>query len=202
MNAKEQSALILDLAVQLRNHGSWTGETHVQKGAYLLQSLLGVPSGFEFVLYKHGPFSFDLRESLNQMEAERFIELREQSYPYGPTIVEGKAAGRLRASTDVSQRYARPLAFIAGQLGSAKVADLERIATALYVTLERGIVPSERVRRLVALKPHIPVVEATAAFGRLEEIRAAAHNAGLQPQIGTVMFDVERCSSAGAQSTQ
>jgi hypothetical protein len=200
MNPKEQSALILDLAVQLRNHGSWAGETHVQKGAYLLQNLLGVPSGFEFVLYKHGPFSFDLRESLSQMEAERFIELREQPYPYGPTIVEGKAASRLRASTDVAQRYGQPLAFLAGQLGSAKVADLERIATALYVTLDHGISPSERVGRLVALKPHIPVVEATAAFGRLEEIRAAALHAGLQPQIGTITL-TERFS-ANAQSRQ
>jgi hypothetical protein len=186
MNTREQSALLLDLAVHLRDNGSWAGETHVQKTAYLLQNLLGVPSGFEFVLYKHGPFSFDLRESLNQMEAERFIGLQEQPYPYGPTIIEGKAASRLRASTDVAQRYVRPLEFLAGHLGRANVADLERIATALYVTLESGISPGARVGRLVELKPHIPVAEAAAAFGKLEEIRVAAFNSGLQPLIGSI----------------
>jgi len=84
MNPKDQFSVLLDLVVELRNSGSWTGETHVQKATYLLQELLGLPTGFEFVLYKHGPFSFELREALERMEAGRLIELEEQRYPYGP----------------------------------------------------------------------------------------------------------------------
>jgi hypothetical protein len=185
MNAIQQSALILDLAAHLRNCGSWAGETHVQKGAYLLQSLLGVPAGFEFVLYKHGPFSFDLRDALGQMEAERFIELREQPYPYGPKIFEGRTAETLRRFAG-PQQYEPHLTFLSRQLGNANVSELERVATALYVTLDPEIVPAARVNRLVELKPHIPVAEAPAAFRRLEEIRSAALAAGLTPAIGTV----------------
>ena len=96
MTQTEQSAILLQVAVQLNKNGSWTGETHVQKATFLLQKLLGVPVGFDFVLYKHGPFSFDLRDLLNQMEAERHIRLEEQPYPYGPKIVEGTAAAILR----------------------------------------------------------------------------------------------------------
>jgi hypothetical protein len=180
MNAMEQSAILLELAVQLRNNGSWAGETHVQKGTYLVQELLEVPAGFGFVLYKHGPFSFDLRESLNQMEAERFIQLQEQPYPYGPRIVEGEAAARLKQSTDVTKRYGEPLSFVARQIGSAKVSELERVATALFVSLDINVSPDRRIKRLVELKPHIPLAEAPVAFERLDQIRTAAIGSGLK----------------------
>ena len=74
------------------------GGTHIQKAAYLLQELLGVPSGFKFVLYKHGPFSFELRDSLNRLEAWGGIQTEEQPYPYGPKIIDGPLSGRLNFS--------------------------------------------------------------------------------------------------------
>jgi hypothetical protein len=180
MTAREQFALLLDLAVQLRKNGSWAGETHVQKAAYVLQELLDVPAGFQFVLYKHGPFSFGLRESLNQMEAERFIELHEQPYPYGPRIGEGKAAPHLWASVKSLSAVQRKTAFVAKELGNAGVAELERIATALFLEKDSGVASKDRVQRLVELKPHVKLPEAILAFRRLEEIRAAASNFGIR----------------------
>jgi hypothetical protein len=116
------------------------------------------------------------------MEAERFIQLQEQPYPYGPHIVEGEAAARLKQSTDVTKRYSEPLSFVARQIGSAKVSELERVATALFVSLDTNVSPDTRIKRLVELKPHthIPVAEAPAAFERLDQIRTAAIGAGLQ----------------------
>jgi hypothetical protein len=181
MTATEQSAIIVDLAVQLRNNGSWAGETHVQKAAFLLQELLGVPVGFKFVLYKHGPFSFDLRETLNQMEADRQIRLEEQPYPYGPKIVEGEGAPVLRKKTNAAARYGEQIGFVAAQLGSSSVSALERIATALFVTLDSSIPANRRVERLVQLKPHVQMPDAAAAFERLAEIRAGAAESGLNP---------------------
>ncbi len=184
MTAKEKFAILLDLAVHLRNQGSWTGETHVQKAMYLLQELFGLPAEFEFVLYKHGPFSFELRESLNQMEAERLIELQEQPYPYGPRIAEGTAAPRLRASAQPTQAFHDQIAFISQELGNAGVAELERIATALFVSLDPAIAPAERAQKLVELKPHVPLPEAEQAFTRLRNICNAGSNAGLHPVFG------------------
>jgi hypothetical protein len=176
MNAKEKCAVLLHLATELRNHGSWAGETHVQKAAYLLQELLGVPTGFKFVLYKHGPFSFDIRDSLNQMEAERLIELLEQPYPYGPKIIEGKAATHFRPMTQSTKVFGTQIEFVSRTLGSAGVTELERIATALFVTLDSEIAPEDRVEKLVELKPHVPLADASAAFARLEDIRAEVLN--------------------------
>jgi hypothetical protein len=183
MTSKDQFSVLLDLVVELRNHGSWAGETHVQKAAYLLQELLGLPTGFDFVLYKHGPFSFDLRDSLEQMEAGRLIELQEQPYPYGPKIAEGPTAPRFRGSMHSSQAFQQGIAFISRELGSAGVAELERIATALFVSLDREVTPADRPQKLVQLKPHVQLQDAKAAFVRLEEIRSAATLAGLDPNL-------------------
>jgi hypothetical protein len=181
MNPKDQFSVLLDLVVELRNNGSWTGETHVQKATYLLQELLGLPTGFEFVLYKHGPFSFELREAIERMEAGRLIELEEQPYPYGPKIAEGAAAKRFRTSTQPAATFPQKIAFISKELGSAGVADLERIATALFVTRDSEIAQSRRAQRLVQLKPHVQIDEAEQAFARLEQISKAAMLAGLNP---------------------
>ncbi|MCL6557372.1 MAG: hypothetical protein K6U74_00970, partial [Firmicutes bacterium] len=60
----KRKALLLSLVKAMESQGSWCGETHIQKCSYFLQAMLGVPLGFEFILYKHGPFSFDLRDEL------------------------------------------------------------------------------------------------------------------------------------------
>ena len=178
MNDIDRSAILLDLAAQLRAYGSWTGETHIQKAAYLMQELLGVPSGFKFVLYKHGPFSFDLRDSLNKLETWGCIQIEEQPYPYGPKIVDGPTSRKLKTASKSQQDYFPPIQFVAQQLGKANVSELERVATALFIELDPNIKPEDRSARLVSLKPHISREEAPDAFVRLREIRAAALNAG------------------------
>jgi hypothetical protein len=178
VNDIERSAILLDLAAQLRVYGSWTGETHVQKAAYLMQELLGVPSGFKFVLYRHGPFSFDLRDYLNKLETWGCIQTEDQPYPYGPKIVDGPTAGKLKMASKDRQEYFRPIQFVAQQLGKAKVAELERVATALFIELDPTVKPEDRTERLVSLKPHISRAEAPNAFARLREIRSAAIDAG------------------------
>jgi uncharacterized protein YwgA len=62
MKEAQNRAILVTLIKSLRSKGSWCGETHIQKAAFFLQQLTGVPIDFDFILYKHGPFSFDLRE--------------------------------------------------------------------------------------------------------------------------------------------
>ena len=182
MNDIDRSAILLDLAAQLREHGSWTGETHVQKAAYFLQELLGVPSGFRFVLYKHGPFSFDLRASLNKLETWGGIQTEEQPYPYGAKIVEGPRSGMLKTASKNRDEYASQIQFVARQLGKANVSELERVATALFIELDPNVKAEDRPARLVTLKPHISREEAPKAFARLREIRSEAIKAGFSVQ--------------------
>src|SRR5712692_9118533 len=91
MRRLQRIVILADLASRLGKYGSWCGETHLQKATYFLQELGKVPLGYSFVLYKHGPFSFDLRDELTAMRADGLLELRPQP-PYGPSLVPTERA--------------------------------------------------------------------------------------------------------------
>jgi hypothetical protein len=141
----------------------------MQKTAFFLQELLEVPLGFDFVLYKHGPFSFDLRDELTFMRAQGFLQLESQ-YPYGPSLVAGAKGGLLsRVFGRVVERYTAGIRFVSQKLGAKTVAELERTATALYISLREPSVP-DVAERLTNLKPHITLPEARAAVSEVEQI--------------------------------
>jgi hypothetical protein len=162
MNRMARAALLTKLLNALRNEGSWCGETHVQKSLYLLQEIFRIPLEFEFILYKQGPFSFDLRDELTSLRADDLVKLEAQPIPYGPRLVPTESA------TDLLSRFPKTMAmygafvaFIAKRLGSRGVAGLERLATAMFVTRRQSKAPiADRAAALVGLKPHIPMEDA------------------------------------------
>jgi hypothetical protein len=85
MDRLQKSAIIISLLEALQQNGSWCGETHIQKAMYCLQQIRDVPTGFEFILYKHAPSSFDLQDELTAMCADGLLEMRTKLYPYGPS---------------------------------------------------------------------------------------------------------------------
>jgi len=54
-------------------------------------------------------------------------------------------------------QYVPQIKYVAQKIGSKGVAELERLATALYVTIDqgKGVSPSERLKELITLKSHI-----------------------------------------------
>lgn len=175
MERFKQQAVLLALLDAMKTHGSWCGETHVQKCVYFLKEGLGVPLDVRFVLYKHGPFSFDLREVLGEMRGNFLIDV-ESRRPYGPSLVVAESGGRLleRFPKTVAE-YESRLEFVASELSTLKVVDLERLGTALYVLKEHPEESEEcQADRLVELKPHIPPAEALAAVRRVDELLAEA----------------------------
>lgn len=178
MKTFEQAGIVLRLSEALRQGGSWTGETHIQKAAYFLQHLLDVPTGFEFVLYKHGPFSFDLRATLTFMEAEDLVRWQPRSFPYGPSLQPGPDHDYLRRHCGgFVAAYEPRINFLAERLASRDVKDLERLATALFVTLGNDRL-EDRAARLNFLKPHVQMEEARMAVEHLDEIVAEASGRG------------------------
>jgi hypothetical protein len=172
MNPLAQDALIARLARTLRENDSWTGETHVQKATYLLEVLAGVPFDFDFILYKHGPFSFELRDALGNMQADRYLKREPQDPPYGPrfSVTERGLALEERFGKTMS-RYGSKVDWIAARLRGKGVASLERLATALWVTTHdgEGCSPEERAKLLRAIKRHVSEENAQQA---VEEIDA------------------------------
>ena len=170
--------LVLTIADALRVRGSWTGETHIQKVGYFLQELLGVPLKSEFILYKHGPFSFDLRGVLSTMRAYDYVDWRAKAFGYGPTLVEGPLVDVLKKFSTLPAEYMQRIDFITDKLATKRVSELERLATALYVTLDRSIPAYGRAERIHGLKPHVSLAEAQQSIHELDMVWGEAVQLG------------------------
>ncbi|NQT83907.1 hypothetical protein HQ563_12835 [bacterium] len=165
----KRRALLLSLIDAMSKEGSWCGETHVQKCVYFVQDMLDVPMGFDFILYKHGPFSFDLRDELTAMRADDLLQLDLQP-PYGPSLRPGPLAEDLIGFYPKTIRQYKPsIEFLATHVSTRRVSELERLGTALYVTKkmnsERSPEPvDQRANQMHSLKPHVSKEEARIAL--------------------------------------
>ncbi len=158
MNSLAQEAILLRLARRLYEQGSWSGETHIQKSTYLARELLAIDFDFDFILYKHGPFSFELRDELEDMRIDGLLERVPQGPKYGPRLLVLERGQEFEErSKRVMERYGPALDWIAKQIKDRGVAELERLATALWVTrqLPNKASVEKRADELVGLKPHV-----------------------------------------------
>lgn len=169
MQAKRY-ALLLALVKAMGEHGSWCGETHLQKASYFLEEAAGVPLQLEFVLHKHGPYSFELHEILGDMRGRLLVDVRPQPQPYGPSLEQGPSASILEKSFPRTlASYAPRIDFVAAKLSRHGAVDLERLATALYV-LRNHPDDEDKVQVMHLLKPHISKEGAAEALKEVENI--------------------------------
>ena len=176
MDRLKQAALLTRLMERLRENGSWCGETHIQKSTLFLQNLMKVPLGFDFIMYKHGPFSFDLRYELTALRADELICIELQR-PYGPRIAPTDHSKYIQGLSPITLgKYEDRIEFVAKQLGGKGVTELERLATALYVThrAEAGASVDERSRQLTKLKPHVSSESARTAVEDVDRVMEEA----------------------------
>jgi hypothetical protein len=172
MDRLKRAAIITSLIESLRERNSWCGETHVQKTALFLQELMEVPLGFEFILYKHGPFSFDLRDELTSYRADELIVLEPQ-WPYGPRIATTSRSSYIQGiNSKTLAQYKSCISFVAEKFANKGVADLERLATAYYLTqrAEAGTSVAKRAKEITEVKPHISKEDAQAAVKDVDQI--------------------------------
>jgi hypothetical protein len=155
---------------------SWCGETHIQKAIFFLQDLLKVDAGFEFILYRHGPFSFELRDELSSMQADDLLELTVRREGYGPRYVPTSFSNTyLERFPKTTARYMKQVTFVADELSDKGVAELERLATAFFIANREGVRQiGRRAQRLVDLKPHISLSEARAACEQIDRMSERA----------------------------
>ena len=157
MRGMERAVVLLRLVDQLREQGSWTGETHVQKAAYLLSKALNVPLEQPFTLYKHGPFSFELREELNHLSSTGQLQHEPQPPPYGPKLGISEIGRRLlKRHEQAWLEHDDAIRQVSAWLGGRGVKELERLATAWYLLEQYPDSDGEALaREICALKPHI-----------------------------------------------
>lgn len=159
------------LARELRERGSWAGETHIQKAAFLLQEAAGAPLGYDFTLYKHGPFSFDLRAELQTLRANGLLDIEPQPYPYGPSIVTTSRTEMLEVHFPKTRAKYGPLVEkVADLIGNKGVVSLERLATAyLLMKQQPDFDDAQIAAELRRVKPHISEEDAAEAVASVRE---------------------------------
>lgn len=172
MNQLAQEAVLAGLARRLDDRGSWSGETHIQKAAYLVHELANVPFEFDFILYKHGPFSFELRDELASMRVDGLLDRQPQPAPYGPRIVVTERGRELEARfASTMARYGPRLDWVAERIGPKNVLELERLATALWITRrDPDADETDRADEVTKIKPHVDRDAALAAVREIDEL--------------------------------
>lgn len=122
---------------------------------------------------EHPTYSFELSDHLSRMRVSGLLKLQPQPYPYGPSLGFGDGAGTLKEMYPKTvDRYSELVNFVSDVVAGKGVSQLEKLATALYVTDELGENKSvgERAKRLVEHKPHIDMQAANDAVSEIDGV--------------------------------
>ena len=176
LSYSSRCALVVQLAKRLRDRGSWCGETHLQKALYILQDISKSNFGYKYVIYKHGPYSFDLNSELAAMRSANILQFHFPREGYGPSIVPTEFGRRVYEANQENVRdYDRFVDFVADWFAGSDVRNLEKIATAYFVTLKNPRLPvAERARKINFLKPHVDIIAAEQAVQAVDAKRLEA----------------------------
>lgn len=172
MTTSREMVLIGGVVRSLRSRGSWTGETHIQKTAYVAKIKRNVPFESDFVLYKHGPFSFDLSKSIGHMLSRDLLS-SESNGGYGPSYDLNSSLWTAlnKGLKDFYADFSAQIDDIGAKFSKKNVAELERIATAVYISSKHPFDADDiRADFITKIKPHISREMAFAALKEAEQI--------------------------------
>jgi hypothetical protein len=126
--------LILQFVRELEKVGSFAGETHIQKGLFFAQSMYGVHTGFKFVPYRYGPFSFEIRQALNDLQAMGLLTVIPDPNGYGVHYAITERGKKWLKMLEGSIRdEAETLRKVAEKFGRRTAKELELLATIQFV---------------------------------------------------------------------
>jgi uncharacterized protein YwgA len=143
----KKSDLILYIVKKLNEVGSWTGNTHIQKILYLIQSKTGLKL-YDFVIYHYGPYSFDLRDDVDFLAINGRLEREVDEYGYHYRLPSDL---KLSLPEEVKEKVDG----IIETFGKAPTTLLELITTVDYVVKKSsGKDDGEIVEIVKRIKPH------------------------------------------------
>ncbi|MEW6265696.1 MAG: hypothetical protein AB1641_21695 [Thermodesulfobacteriota bacterium] len=149
------------------------GRTAVMKLLYLLQTVKGLPLGYDFRLYVYGPFDSGVLEDLEYAETLEAVATEVRYFPSGYSyhLRSGKKADEIRnKSFSFLQRYKSDIDSIMDEFGSKSASDLELISTIIfsdgnYAQRNTRVTIKESSARIREIKPQFTLekIESTAS---------------------------------------
>ena len=170
MKEEDRVEFICFLLYALKKKNNWGGMTHLQKGCYIAQKMLGVPLGYTFIQYTYGPYAFKLKEVIS-MITKKFI-LR-QSYPmegYGISFdLYGDIEKYIKEKKN-GYKYKKEIDFIAGWFLDKPVGKLEKLAAAhMMIKQHPNASLEKRIEKLREWKPFMTEDQAKESFDEVEK---------------------------------
>jgi uncharacterized protein YwgA len=163
-------SLLNSMLLAMKKENSWRGETHIQKNIYILKALFDEVISFNFILYKHGPYSFELKDALQEFLAVGKLSIKKKG-AFGPSY-EVVDTARINEKS-----FLKKIDFVAKLTGNKNVSELEKLSTALYIIKSYKDMPDyKKAEKFNEFKPHISKEEAFKEIKAMETIIEKAKN--------------------------
>ncbi|MGO9318694.1 MAG: hypothetical protein ACLPXT_04430 [Terracidiphilus sp.] len=181
---KARLSLIPVLAEKHANHH--IGRTALMKYMYFLQTLRGIPLGYNFSMYSYGPFDSDVLSDLSTAEAMNIVSATPVSFSggYGYQIHAADNAKKIKqeAKSFLSD-HKEDINWLFEKFGNLNSAELELTSTIIYVDREFSEMhlyqqKAEIVELVYAIKPHFSIEKIETSFDSL-------HRGKLLASVGT-----------------
>lgn len=177
MNELKKARLSLISVLADRHPSRHIGRTALMKYMYFLQTLRGVPLGYDFSIHSYGPFDADVLSDLGTAETMNVVTSTPISFSggYGYRIQLSEGAEQIKRNAgEFLSRYDEDISWLIKEFGSMNSAQLELASTIVYVDREfAGIdVTNERAELIGVvneIKPHFRREEVERMFDLLNQ---------------------------------
>jgi len=179
MDTLNRYACVLSVIKSLQKTTEKVNETKIQKTMFFIEEIFPEIDVYEFIMYKYGPFSFDLRDDLGHMVAKKFLRTIDRE-PYGTQISEDDLSKQLEMQYSENYLKIKPYSdFIAEKIGGKGIHDLEAIGTALFIIQIKdkeiqNITLQNKIKLFDIFKPHI---DEKIAIDAIEEVKTILEEA-------------------------
>lgn len=162
MNEINKARLALLTVLAERAPAGHIGRTALMKYMYFLQTLRGVPLGYNFSMYSYGPFDSDVLADLSSGEMLNIVDISAVQFSggYGYRIVPGlRASSAKRNAAQFLTDHGEDIDWLFSVFGRLNSAELELTSTIVYVDREfskekQHASISEIAARVNEIKPH------------------------------------------------
>ena len=139
MNETNKARLALLPVLAERVPAGHIGRTALMKYMYFLQTVRGLPLGYNFSMYSYGPFDSDVLTDLGSAEMLNIVDVSPVEFAggYGYRITPGpKADVAKRSAVQFLSDHGKDLDWLMSVFGKFNSAELELASTIVYVDRE------------------------------------------------------------------